>query len=144
MNSKKRGGNILHTQITQLACLPHTGAACHFHEWCSWPICDSLLLKLRDSMPLLLLRVCRCAAQASAAPDLRPCATSDASHTWACYAVALLVAVLWAGVVAVLAWRALSHRRTGVYMLDFACFAPPRECALRSCDCHAASTCQAG
>ena len=84
------------------------------------------------SQHMLRLRVCSCTTQGIAAPAPWPCAAGGALHTWPCHVVTALLAVLWAGIVAVLAWRALTHRRTGVYMLDFACFAPPRECAPRS------------
>ena len=74
----------------------------------------------------------RFAMQGVATPAFQPCAPVDGSHAWPCHVVAVLVAVLWACIVAVLTWRVLTHRRTGVYMLDFACFAPPCECAMRS------------
>ena len=70
--------------------------------------------------------------QGVAAPASWPCAAVDGSHAWPCYVVTVLVAMLWACIVAVLTWRVFTHRRSGVYMLDFACFAPPCECAMRS------------
>lgn len=74
-----------------------------------------------------------CDTQGVATPAFWPCAAVDGLHAWPCYVVTVLVAMLWASIVAVLTWRILTHRRTGVYMLDFACFAPPCACALRSC-----------
>jgi hypothetical protein len=41
----------------------------------------------------------------------------------------LAAALAWAALVAAALRSALSRRRTGVFLLDFACFAPPPECA---------------
>lgn len=90
--------------------------------------------------------------QGAAAPAFRPCTRIDGLDAWACHVVIVLVAillacivaaVLWACIVVVLIWRILTHRRTGIYMLDFACFAPPHEYAMRSRKTSGWHSCQA-
>ena len=41
----------------------------------------------------------------------------------------LACALAWAALMAAALRAALGRRRTGVFLLDFACFAPPPECA---------------
>ncbi|KAK9845441.1 hypothetical protein WJX81_006494 [Elliptochloris bilobata] len=91
-------------------------------DTCAW-----LLLSAALAVPASLWGY---AGAAASAPALWPCAFARPSDCWQLHSWssgALLACALWAGVVAAAARRVVTRRRTGVYLLNFACFSPAPE-----------------